>query len=442
MSEQHAVIQVEVEELGPVKRKLTINIASEQVSEAFEQAYTKLQQEAKLKGFRKGKVPRNLLVQHYGAAAQEEAVEWLVKNSYPEAVTKSGVTPLARPAIEPGPLTENAPFQYVATIEVRPTITVRDYSGVSLEREEFVIEESSIEEQLTALRHNMMKLLPVEGDVELSTGMVARVDFTGTSDGKPFEGSEAKDFLIDVGSGSVLPDFEQQILGMKLGETREVKFQYPAEYFNISLAGGQATFHVTLKDVKSKSLPDLTDEFAKELGEYQTMQEVRAAVRKQLEERNEQTVRSNLGQQAIEQLLAQNPFEIPESMVGWELQYMFHQLHEQLQGEGRTIEQAGITPEAFVAEHEPLARQRVQQRLLLDAIAEAEQLQVSDEDVENRLKQIAESVGETLPKVRLHYEQKNLLPGLKIALLQEKALDFVIERAKIKLKKAKKEKKG
>lgn len=440
VSEQ--TVHVEVQELGPVKRKLTISVPATSVSRAISRAYDTLQHDAKLKGFRKGKVPRPLLEREYAHAARETAIEFLVKESYPEALTTSGVTPLSHPTIDPGPLLENVDFHYQATIEICPTIQVKEWSGLKLEGHEVIVEEHDVEEQVFHLRQGLTKLIPVDANATVEEGIVARVDFVGTADGKPFEGSDAKDFVLDVGSGNVLPAFEERILGMKCGETREVAFAYPEDYFNLTLAGSQAKFSVTVKDLKRKVVPEAGDEFAKELGDYQTMAEVRSAVNQQLKTQQEQATRAQLAQDALAALLAKNDFEVPESMVGWELQYMLHQLQEQLRGEGKTIGGIGLTPEAFVAEHEPTARHRVRQRLLLDAIATAQQLVVTEDDVEARLKQIGESAGETLPKVRLYYEQHKLIDGLKTALLHEKALDFVLERAKIKIKKVKKEAKG
>lgn len=434
-------LQVDVEELSTVKKKLNVSIPVPQVAAAISRAYTKLQREAKIRGFRQGKVPRPMLEQQYAQLAREEAIELLVKESYPEAVTTSGLTPLSRPAIEPGPLLENATFRYAATVEVRPVVAVKHCDGLALEGEEVVVEADDIEAQLLSLRHNMTKLVPVDDGTLLAAGMVARVDFSGTADGKSFEGSDAKDFVLDVGSGNVLPDFERQVVGMKMGDTRAIAFLYPEDYFNMSLAGSQAAFSVTVKDLKRKVIPEPTDDFAQELGEYQTLAELRTAIERQLKQRHEQDVRTVLGQRALEQMLTANPCEIPESMIGWELQSMFQQVQEQLRGEGRTIEDVGLTPEAFVAEHEATARTRVHQRLVLEAIATEQKFAVTDGDVEARLRQIAESAGETLPKVRLYYEQNKLIDGLKMALLQEKALDFVLERAKIKIKKVKKEKK-
>lgn len=430
--------EVRVEEVSPVKRKLTIDVPLATVVEVLEEAYLKVGKTAKLKGFRQGKVPRHLVEQYYRHEAEAQAMEALVQKTWPAAVTQAALAPLARPDIVPGALARGQPFQYVATVEVRPQVTIGTYKGFKLEREEAQVADPDLDTQLEQIRLSMTKLEPVPDGTALDRGMVARVDFRGTMQGKPFEGGEASDFVMDVGSGNLLPAFEEAVIGMQVGETRNITVSYPDDYFNVQLAGEAAAFAVTLRDIKCKNVPGFTDDLARDVGPYQTLQELREAIRAHLAADQEQKARAVLGEQAIKQLLDSHHFEIPDTMVGWELHSMYQQIEQRAKSEGKTLQDVRVTPEGFVKEYETVARDRVRTMLILDAIAQAEQLNVAEADVDARLQQIAQNVGEAVPKVRQYYEKNQLIPSLQEEILREKTLDFIIKESKIKVNKAKK----
>lgn len=423
--------QVQVEEVGPVKRKITVNVSAEQVAQALEASYAKVQKTAQIKGFRQGKVPRDMLEKFYRQDAEREAMEALVQQSYSQALEQTGQAPLARPQVEPGPFDRTQPFSYSATFEIRPVVTLGDYKTLDLTKPVSAVEDADVEAQLMQMREAMTQLAPLDDDAVVANGMVARIDFSGTVDGKPFEGSEATDFVVDIGAGKLLAPFEEQLLGKKIGETCTVKFAYPDDYFNVTLSGGAGEFTVTIKELKQKILPDFDDDFAKSMGDYADAAALQAAVREQLVTRKEYEVNAQLGEQALKILLERHPFDVPEVMVGWELSAMFQEFEQRVKREGKTLQQVGVTPEAFIQEYESLARDRVRSFLVLEAIAKAESITISNDDVENRLKMIADSVGENVPKVRLMYEKNNLLDSLKTEILHQKCLDFVVKQSKI-----------
>ncbi|MBI2346306.1 MAG: trigger factor [Deltaproteobacteria bacterium] len=430
-------MKTSVEEIGPVKRKLTVDLPVERVVASLEEAYAKIQKTAKLKGFRQGKVPRHLLEQYFKQEAETEAAEALVRASFREAATQVQLVPLATPRVETGPFSAAQPFTYSAVVEVRPAVQLGTYTGFKLEHAAYGITDEEVEIQLRSAQQSMTKLCPVDETAGLAEGMVARIDFDGTADGKPFEGSRAVDYVIDVGGGKLLPAFEATIMGMRVGETKQVSFTYPDDYFNVNLAGAKGEFRVTCKELKRKEVPDLTDEFAKDLGNFATLADVRAEIRKRLTVTKERQAKGELAEHAMRQLLASHPFEVPETMVGWELEVMYREIERRAKAQGKTMEALGMKAEQFVAQYEAAAKDRVRGTLLLDAVCETEKIQVTDDEIDARLQEIAQSIGEPAPKVRLTYEQQDLLPALTRQLRHEKALDFIIGTSKIKITKGK-----
>ncbi len=434
--------QVQVEEINSVKRKVTVNVPVTLVAQAMEEAVKKVSLQASFKGFRPGKVPRHLVEQHYRHDIESQAMEALFRETFPNALEHTALRPLAQPQIEPTKLLPTEPFIYAAVFEVRPQLTIEKYDDLTLTKEERIVTDADIAAQLEAMRASMTQLVPVADGTALADGMVARIDFDGTADGKPFEGSSAKDFVVDIGGGNLLPEFEQALLGLTMGAARTIRFQYPEEYFNVNLSGSQAEFSVTLTELKRKELPVLDDEFAKDMGEHTSLNALKESIKARLSEHHEREQQGALGQQVITQLLERYPFEVPETMVGWELHAMHQQMTERAKAEGRTLEEMGLTPEAFVKEYEASARQHVRAALLMDAVAQAQALVAEETDVDARLQEISEQVGDPLPKVRLYYEQKNLIGALKEEILREKSLAFIIKQSKIKIEKPKKDSKG
>lgn len=436
-------VEVQVEELSQISRKLSVTVPADDVKAARQAAVQKVQKNAKVKGFRPGKVPPAMVEKLYGRDVILEAMESLVQESYPKALEEAGVHPLAQPQVEPAMIGEDDSFSYTATVEVRPEVTVdaKNYTGLKLEHDEVTIPEGERDAQIERMRDAMTTLAPAGDDAAVAEGMVAHIKFSGQVDGKSFEGSEADDFPVDIGAGSMLPSFEEQLVGMKAGETKEISFEYPEEYFNVSLSGGKAVFQVTVKEVKNKVKPELDDDFAKSVGEYENFAALQSAITEQMQKARDHDIKSQLGEQIITSLIESTPFEVPETMVGWELSSMYQNLEQRAKAEGQDMKAMGITPESFMEQYRDAAVERIRGYLLLDAIAKAESIEASEDDVDARLQEIADGSGENLPRVRLYYEQNNLIPSLEAELIHQKCVDFVIEKSKIKVKKAKKSKK-
>ncbi len=430
-------MKTKLETVSSVRKKMMVDIPVERVVAALEKAYQKIQKQAEFKGFRKGNVPRNLLEIHYKPEAEKEAVAAIVETTYPEALEQEKIWPVSRPNIAPGPFDKNAEFSYTAEFEVHPVVEINGHHGLSLEKTERNVTDELVEKRLAAMRQSMAQIEPAPDGARAEKGMVAFVDFNGTADGKEFKGNKADNFLVDIGSGSLMKEFEDNIVGMAKGESKKIEVDYPKDYFNKELAGKRGTFDLTVKELKVKRLPDLNDDFAKDLGSFKTLDEVKADVKKRMESAVEFEAKRELAGQAMVELVKKHPFEVPESLVIEELKGMFESFVNQLSRQGKKFEDSGIKPEQFIEQYKPVAENKVRGYYILDAIAKLEKLEVADADVEEHLNTIAEQVKQPIEKVRERYAKDNLINGLKSQILHEKTLDFVVLKAKVKTKKAK-----
>ncbi len=431
-------MQTKLETVSSVKKKLTVDVPVDRVLAALEKAYASVQKKAKLKGFREGKVPRNLLELHFKGEAEYEAIDILVDSTYREALEKEAVNPISRPEVTVGPFSKDAPFSYTAQFEVHPIIEAKDYTGLHLEKTERNVTDELVDKRLAAMQRSMTQLDPAKEDTKLETGVVAFVDFNGTADGKPFEGSKADNFMVDVGGGSLLAEFEKEIVGMKAGESRTVEFNYPKDYFNKDLSGKKGVFNVKVKELKVKRVPELNDDFAKDLGEYKTLKEVKEDIKKRMISAVEHEEKMELANHALEELVKKHQFEVPESIVAVELKGMFEQFVRQLTSQGRKFEDSGVKVEQFIEQYKPVAENRVRGYYVLDAIALAEKMEVTEAETDDRIKVMAEQYKQPVEKIKEHYAEHGELDSLKMQLLHEKTLDFVVSKAKIKTKKVKK----
>lgn len=434
-------IKTQMEEVSAIKKKIVVEVPVERVKKALEEEYKKIGKTAKVKGFRKGKVPRDVLEKFYANEAAQGAIDRLVRESYPEAVEKEMAVPISAPYVEPEGFDIDKDFKYSATFEIRPVVEVKDYKGLKLEKIAVVVTKAEVDNQLEAIRQQMTQLEPVEEGASAEIGMVLVVDFKGKVDGKPFKGSEAKDFMVELGAGNLLPQLEKSLEGMKKGEEKNFDIDYPTDYFNKDLAGKKGSFHVTVKDLKRKNMPELNDDFAKDLGDFETIAEVKNDIEKRILEAKEAEAKRILSAQVMEQLAEKHKIEIPESMTNAELKAMFESFVRHLATQNMKLEDTGMSIEDFISKYKSDAESRVRSFLVIDAISELEKIGVSDEEIEERLKMISAQVGQPVPKVRQQYESQNLMEGLKIQIQHEKTIDLIIDKAKIKVKKPKKDKK-
>lgn len=431
-------MKVQIEEISSIRKKLYFEVPSEDLQKALEQAYRKLSGKVAIKGFRKGKVPRSILEKHYGAQTHMETVSELIDRSYKNAIQEHGIIAVDLPKINDLKIEEKQPITFTAEVEVQPKIVAKDYSGIKLEKNKLEISDEELAAELKALQKAHAQRGPVEEGQGADVGHFATIDFIGTVDGVLFDGGSGKGVALEVGAGRFLPDFEQGVKGMKVGESKEIEVNFPADYGHEPLRGKLAKFQITLHDLKREILPQLDDEFAKDLGQYQTLEEVKTHLKEHMLKSKDSHERGHLFAQILDHLVAKNPFEVPATMIDRELEYMLKGVTDQLTSQGLSLEKVGMNEEDYRNRSRPEALRRIQGFLLFDSIAEQNQLQVQEAEMAERLEQIAQRYKQPVEAIRKYYMEKGLMRPLYNQVLEEKTLDFLISQAKITEKKPKK----
>ncbi len=422
-------MKVTVEDISPVKKKLHIQVLPEAIAREMHKAVVDVAKKAKIPGFRPGKAPKNVVEKHYQMEIQSEVMNRLISESYLQAVQEKNLIPVEMPNITNiSPLAKDAPLNFTALVEVRPTFELGTYEGVEVKDAPVVPTDDEVSQTIDRLREMYARLEVVEGQA-LETSHTAIIDFEGFRDGKTIEGAKAKDYTLMLGTGSLIPGFEEQLLGMNKGETREISVAFPADYNNKELAGKDAKFTVTLKEVKKKVLPELNDEFAKDLGDNKTVEELRGRIREDIEIRKKNELASGQREELLGKLVDAHTFDVPEGMVERELMSMARAQATRMARQGMDLKSFDIAK--FRLTNRDLAVRRVKGILILDVIADREKIEVGDAEVNAALAAAARGAGQKLEEVRKYYEsQEGGMDSLRANLLHDKTLSHLLSKAK------------
>jgi trigger factor len=424
-------MNVKVEELSSIKKKLVIEIAEDVVSDELAKTFKEIAKTADIKGFRKGKVPRKVLEQHYGSKALYDAAGSLINNSLYKALIDEKIEAVAQPQVtEAATVEAGKPFVYEAEVEIRPVVVAKDYRGLALEKEKLVFDaETVVETQLGQMADSRVQLEVSSREVACA-GDTLVIDFEGSVDGELFEGGAASDYQLELGSNSFIPGFEDQLVGMEREQKKEVQVTFPENYGAENLAGKDATFKVLVKEIKEKVRPALDDDFAKQF-EVDTLDELKKRIAEDGKKQQEQRIDSQLHEAMMNKLLENNPFEVPSGMVANQLRYMKDNFAQRLQSQGMSLEMLGMNDETFNKSYYGMAEQQVKGELLLHAIAEQEEIVVEDADAEAKIKEFAEQGNTPLEQIQKYFENEQALEGLKGQIASEKTHKFLIEQATI-----------
>ena len=406
-----------------------MEIPADRVDKAFARMYRQFGRQAKVRGFRPGKVPQHVLRGLYGTEIQARVLSELVEESLAGAVTDEGLEPVSEPRLEAGDLNEAQPFAFTAVIEVKPEFELKDYRAVPVERIRADVGDEEVERALEALRDRNAQLEPVEGRDEVAEGDHVLVDFSGSVEGEPFPGSTAENYAVDIGAGQALPEFEQGLVGMKRGVAGSIAVNIPAEAGDERLAGKTADFQVTVQDIRHKILPPLDDEFARDYGECDSLEELREKLRAELQSEIETLQNGPLKDQIMERLIEAHSFEVAPSMVDRELSYLMRRARSQRELSG--TEAPEPTTEELREELTPRAEQRVKMMLLVEKIAAAEGITASEEEVDARVEALVRASGAQAASVREQYGQDWARETMRSQLVSEKTLDFLLEQADV-----------
>ncbi|WP_077299248.1 trigger factor [Virgibacillus pantothenticus] len=412
---------------------LTFEVSAEEFDKALDQAFKKVAKDVQIPGFRKGKIPRGLFEKRFGVEAlYQDAVDIVLPTAYMQAVDEAGIEPVDQPDIDIESIGKGEPLVFTAKVTVKPEVKLGEYKGLEVEEETVEVTDEDVMHDLEHQREHHAELV-VKEDGEIEEGDTAVIDFEGFVDGEAFEGGKAENHSLEIGSGQFIPGFEEQLIGKKPGEEVEVNVTFPEDYHAEDLAGKEATFKVTIHEVKFKELPELDDEFAKDLDdEVETLEELKAKKKEQLLEQKKQDADNKKRETLVEKASENTEIDIPDAMVETELDQMVQEFEQRLQMQGMTLEMytqfSGQDKDGLKEQMREDAEKRVKTNLTLDAIAETEELEASDEDVEAELDKMAEMYGAEKEQIR------QMLGGnaeaLKNDLKKRKAIDFLVEQSK------------
>lgn len=427
-------MSLQVEKLEKNMAKLTIEVPAEEFDAAIKNAYNKNKNKFSIPGFRKGKAPLAMLEKMYGAGIfYEDAANEVIDASYPKAAEESKEEIVSTPEIKVTQIEKGKAFIYEATVALKPEVTLVEYKGVEVKKAEAVVTDEDVENELTAARKKNGRLIDVE-DGAIEDGDNTIIDFTGYIDDKTFDGGAGTDYPLVIGSHSFIEGFEDQLIGKKKGETCDVNVTFPAEYHADELAGKPAKFVVTIKEVKRNELPELNDEFASEVSDFDTLDEYKADIRKKLQEKKEQDAKVENENNVIEKVVENAQMELPQPMVDTQAREMVENYARRLQSQGLNINDymkyTGMTPEKLMEQMRPEAEKRIKTRLVLEKVVEVENVEVSDEKLDEQINEIAASYkleGAKLKEMMGEREKEQIREDLKV----QAAIDLLVEQAKL-----------
>ena len=426
-------MSVTVENLEKNMAKLTIEIPVEEVAKAEQRAYNKSKHQINVPGFRKGKAPRNIVEKIYGADIfMEDAVNDLLPTAYEEAVKESGLEIVSRPQIDYVQVEHGQPLIVTATVAVKPEVKLGKYKGLKLDLTAPEVTEEDILAELKREQEKNATMKDVE-DRPVQEGDTVTLDYAGSIDGVPFEGGTAEEQELTIGSGHFIPGFEDQMIGMEIGEERDLHVTFPEEYGAKELAGKEAVFHVKVHAISEKELPELNDEFASEVSEFETLEAYKEDIRTKLQERKEKAFVQEKENAALEAAVKNAEMEIPQAMIDSQAEDMVNEFGERLQMQGMRLEQylqfTGMSMSQIVDQYKDQAKKRIEGRLVLEAIVEAEKIEINDEDREKGYQELAERYGMETDKVKDFFDEESL-SGYDKDLATQKALDLLVAKAK------------
>jgi len=427
----NASIRVTTHEESPVALSLDVEVDAKRVDKAFDRAYRDLGRNVRVKGFRPGKVPRSVLEKLYAPQIAEQIEQALVSETIGEAIEQSGVEPVAEPAIEAGsPAAVQTDFNYTVRVEIKPKFELPNLDGLPAVKPLVDVSDSEVDEQLEALRTRNAPAVEEPDGTQVENGHIVSLDFVGRIDGEPFEGGSGQGVELEIGSDSFIPGFEDQLVGAVSGDDVEVHVTFPEEYGNDELAGRDAVFACHVAAVKRKQLPELDDDFAKDMGDFETLDALRERIRRDMTAEQERESKRVLRKSLLDALVDRTSFAVPPGMVDRQLEQQIQAAHRRLQGQ---IPHEAIHQqiEQWREQWRDQSEREVREMLLLEAVVADQKIEVTDEEVDARIAEMAEQQSLPADVLERAYGDEQLKRGLRAQLLDERALAFLEGRAKV-----------
>jgi trigger factor len=426
-------MSVQVEKLEKSMAKLTIEVPAEDLEKAIQNAYNKDKNRIQIPGFRKGKAPRKLIERMYGAGVfYEDAANELINENYPKAADESGEEIVSNPKIDVTQIESGKPFIFTAEVALKPPVSLGKYKGISVSKQDTEVTDADIDAAIEAERNKNSRMIEITDRAVKKDDQVT-LDFEGSVDGVSFDGGKGTDYPLTIGSGSFIPGFEDQLVGAEIGKELDVNVTFPDDYHEKSLAGKPAVFKCTVKAIKEKQLPELNDEFASNVSEFETLAEYRADVENKLKERKAAQAKAAKEDEAVRALVEDSEMELPEPMVETQQRNMVNEFAQRMQYQGLTMEQylkyTGSTVEKMMEQVKPQAEERIKSRLVLEAVAKEENIEASEDEVNAEIKKMADQYKMEESKVK-EILGEGQLKQLRQDLAVQKAADFIVENAK------------
>ena len=425
-------MSLQVEKLEHNMAKLTVEVAAEDVEKALQAAYLKQRKQINIPGFRKGKVPRQMIEKMYGPEVfYDEAANNMIPDAYAKAYDESELDIVSQPKIEVVQMEKGKPFIFTAEVATKPEVTLGDYKGLKVDKVSTRVTQKEVDEEIEKERERNARTIEVT-DRAVQDKDEVTLDFEGFVDGVAFEGGKGEDYPLTIGSGSFIPGFEEQLIGAEIDKEVEVNVTFPKEYHSEELAGKDATFKCTVHTIKAKERPELDDEFASEVSDCETMDAYRAEVKKNIKERKERTGKEKKENQAVDQAIENAQMDIPEAMIEFQVRQMADDFARRIQQQGLTVEQyfqfTGMTAEKMMEEMRPQAEKSIKTRLVLEAIVKAENIEVSDERVEEELTKMAEAYQMEVEKLK-EFMGENEKKQIKEDLAVQEAITLLVNES-------------
>jgi trigger factor len=427
-------MQFTVEDISSVKKTLHIEIPKDEVIRELDKAYNQLKKNAKIKGFRPGKVPRSVLERMFKKDVHADVSSRLIQNSFIDVIKQAELKVVGNPDLKPPELTVDSPYKYQATIEITPEIENIDFKGLTLERTRYEATDSEVDIQLKTLQKNMAKYEKISENRAVRDGDFILIDIDGSKDGAPVpEFANIENFSMQAGKAVISDDFDRQVIGMQTGDSKEFKTQFDKDHPNEKLAGQEIGFKVILNEIRQEILPPIDDELAKKAGPYETLDDLKKIIMENLKQGYEKRTEQELNEQIFTALIAKTEFEVPDALVEMELQGIIEEAERSFAYRNITLEEMGLSREGIAEKYRDTALKQVKRHLILDKIIDQETLALNDEELEDGLKQMAANFNQPLEEIKKYYAQnQDKLEFFKHALLEKKAIKLIIDSGIIK----------
>ena len=426
-------MQVTIEDVSSVKKILHIEIPEDKVVRELDNAYKNLKKTAKIKGFRPGKAPRSVLERLYKKDVHIDVSSKLLQDSFVEAIKETDLNIVGNPKIDPPGLDEKGPYKYDATVEIKPEIEEIDFKGLTLKKNLYRVTDQEMDAQVAMLQKNLAQQKPITEDRAAQKDDFVLVDYEGFKDGKPFaETQKTENFTMKIGTGHIIKTFDEQLIGMKPGDKKEIKVNFPEDYFNDKLANLEINFQVTLHEIREEVLPEIDDEFAKRLGQYETFDDLKNAITDNLDQGYAKRVEQEINEQIFEALIAKSEFEVPDSMVDYEIEGIIEEAERSFAYHNKSMEDLGLSKEILSEKYRDTAEKKVKRHLILGKIVEQEDMTLADQEMEDGFKEMAQTFNQPLEDIKNYYKQnEDKIEFFKHTLLEKNAVKLIIKSSTI-----------